>query len=242
MRINLMWLPTNHRRKSNMTAQAGTMLVEQIAPRLRTLVPKSVKPVGAEDPEELLQDALAIAANMLHRVEQSGKQFTPGNIAYYVILHMRSGRRSQGSSRVDTMGIGTQLDGSSSVLSFEEEVGYDPELDAPITLGELLASEHEDPAMKASRNIDWELFIRTHDYRYGIMIKGIAEGQSLKATAEASEHLYASLYGLKERLAADVREYLGEEAVADSVKTPKWKACINRDREKASCRADRRRR
>ena len=225
-----------------MTAQAGTMLVEEIAPRLRTLVPKSVKPVGAEDPEELLQDALAIAANMLHRVEQSGKQFTPGNIAYYVILHMRSGRRSQGSSRVDTMGIGTQLDGSSSVLSFEEEVGYDPELDAPITLGDLLASEHEDPAMKASRNIDWELFIRTHDYRYGIMIKGIAEGRSLKATAEASEHLYMSLYGLKEKMAEDVREYLGEEALADSVKTPKWKACINRDREKASCRADRRKR
>ena len=96
--------------------------------------------------------------------------------------------------------------------------------------------------MEAARNIDWELFIRTHDYRYGIMIKGIAEGQSLKATAERSEHLYASLYGLKEQMAADVREYLGEEALADSVKTPKWKACNHRDREKASCRADRRNR
>ena len=225
-----------------MTAQAGNMLVEEITPRLRTLVPKSVKPVGGEDAEELLQDAITIAAQMLHRVEVSGKTVTPGNIAYYVILHMRSGRRSQGSSRVDTMAVGTQLDGSSSVLSFEEEVGYDPELDAPITLGDLLASDHEDPSMEAARNIDWELFIRTHDYRYGIMIKGIAEGQSLKATAERSEHLYASLYGLKERLAADVREYLGDEAVAESVQVPRWKACINRDREKASCRADRRKR
>ena len=222
-----------------MTAQAGITLVEEIAPRLRTLVPKSVKPVGAEDPEELLQDALAIAANMLHRVEEQGKTVTAGNIAFYTILHMRSGRRSQGSSRVDTMGIGTQLDGSSSVLSFEEEVGYDPELDAPITLGELLASENEDPSMEAARNIDWQLFIATHDYRYGIMIKGIAEGQSLKATAERSGHLYMSLYGLKEKLAEDVREYLGEEAVADSVKLPRWKACINRDREKTACRADR---
>ena len=225
-----------------MTAQAGNMLVEEITPRLRTLVPKSVKPVGGEDAEELLQDAITIAAQMLHRVEVSGKTVTPGNIAYYVILHMRSGRRSQGSSRVDTMAVGTQLDGSSSVLSFEEEVGYDPELDAPITLGDLLASDHEDPSMEAARNIDWELFIRTHDYRYGIMIKGIAEGQSLKATAERSEHLYASLYGLKERLAADVREYLGDEAIAESVQVPRWKACINRDREKASCRADRRKR
>ena len=56
-----------------MTAQAGEMLVEQIVPRLRTLVPKSVKPVGAEDTEELIQDSLVVAAQMLHRVEQSGK-------------------------------------------------------------------------------------------------------------------------------------------------------------------------
>jgi len=224
-----------------MTAQAGEMLVEEIAPRLRTLVPKSVKPVGAEDPEELIQDSLAIAANMLHRVEQSGKQFTPGNIAYYVILHMRSGRRSQGSSRIDVMAQGTQLDGKSSVLSFEEEVGYDPELDEPITLEQLLASDHEDPAMEAARNIDWELFIATHDYRYGIMIKGSLEGQSLKAIAEHSGHLYMSLYGLKEKMAEDVREYLGNEAVADAVRKPRWKASIAVDREKASCRADRRR-
>jgi hypothetical protein len=178
---------------------------------------------------------------MLHRVEQSGKKFTPGNIAYYALLHMRSGRRSQGSSRVDTMAQGTQLDAKSTVLSFEEEVGYDPELDAPITLGQLLASEHEDPAMEAARNIDWELFLSTHDYRYGIMIKGIAEGQSLKATAERSGHLYMSLYGLKEKMAEDVREYLGDAAIAESVRTPRWKASTNRDREKTACRADRRR-
>jgi hypothetical protein len=224
-----------------MTAQAGYLLVEQIAPRLRALVPKSVKPVGAEDTEELVQDAIVIAAQMLHRVELSGKKFTPGNIAYYALLHMRSGRRSQSATRTDTMAPGTQLDHKSTVLSFEEEVGYDPELDAPITLGELLASEHEDPAMEAARNVDWELFRATHDYRYGIMVKGMAEGRSLKATAERSGHLYMSLYGLKEQMAADVREYLGDEALADSVQTPRWKASINRDREKTACRAERRR-
>jgi hypothetical protein len=225
-----------------MSPSAGCLLVEQIAPRLRALVPKSVKPVGAEDAEELVQDAITIAAQMLHRVEQSGKKFTPGNIAYYAVLHMRSGRRSQGSSRIDTMAQGTQLDHKSTVLSFEEEVGYDPELDAPITLGQLLASDHEDPAMEAARNIDWELFLATHDYRYGIMIKGIAEGQSLKATAERSGHLYMSLYGLKQRMAEDVREYLGDTAIADTAQTPRWKASIAVDREKTACRADRRRR
>lgn len=83
-----------------MRPSAGTLLVDEIAPRLRAAIPSSVRPVGAEDAEELVQDAITIAAQMLHRVELSGKKFTPGNIAYYAILHMRSGRRSQGSSRV----------------------------------------------------------------------------------------------------------------------------------------------
>ena len=133
-----------------MSPSAGDLLVEQITPRLRTLVPKSVKPVGGEDAEELLQDAITIAAQMLHRVEQTGRKFTPDNIAYYAVLHMRSGRRSQNANRTDTMAPSTQLDLKSTVLSFEEEVGYDPELDAPITLGDLLASDHEDPAIQSS--------------------------------------------------------------------------------------------
>jgi hypothetical protein len=120
-------------------------------------------------------------------------------------------------------------------------VGYDPELDEPITLEQLLASEHEDPAMEAARNVDWEMFIATHDYRYGLIIRGMAEGQSLKTTAERSGHLYMSLYGLKEKLAEDVREYLGDEAIAECVKLPRWRASIARDREKTACRADRRR-
>ena len=37
----------------------------------------------------------------------------------------------------------------------------------------------EDPAMAAARNIDWELFIETHDYRYGIIIQGFAQGKAL---------------------------------------------------------------
>ena len=224
-----------------MSPSAGCLLVEQIAPRLRALVPKSVKPVGAEDGEELIQDAIVIAAQMLDRVEQAGKKVTAGNIAYYAVLHMRSGRRSQGSSRTDTMMAGTQLDHRSTVLSFEEEVGYDPELDEPITLGQLLASDHDDPAMEAARNIDWELFLATHDYRYGVILKGVAEGRSLKDTAAAQNEWYPGMWALKQRMAAEVREYLGDAAIADSARTPRWKASIAVDREKTACRAERRR-
>ena len=82
-----------------MSPEAGEMLMGQIAPRLRSAIPKCVHPVGAEDAEELVQDAIATAAQMLHNVEALGKTVTPGNIAYFTILHMKSGRRSVCRSR-----------------------------------------------------------------------------------------------------------------------------------------------
>src|SRR5947207_3140686 len=98
-----------------MSLQAGLVLVEEIAPRLKTVVPH-IKTVGAEDSEELYQDGLAMAAKMLHDLEQRGKDVTPGNICYYVTLHLKSGRRSYSGGRTDVMGSGTQLDHSSCVL------------------------------------------------------------------------------------------------------------------------------
>jgi len=225
-----------------MTTEAGELLMEKIAPRLRVLVPKTVRCVVSEDEEELVQDAIVIAAQMLDSVERHGKKVTPGNIAYFAMLHMKSGRRSQTTSRSDVMASGTQLDGKSCVLSCEEEVGYDPEMDEPITLGDLLASENEDPAMVAARDIDWEIFLACHDYRYGVVVKGIAEGRTAKDTARATGIPYHRVCEFKTKLAEDVREYLGDDAIADASQIPRWKADIAVDREKTACRADRRRR
>ena len=108
--------------------------MEEIAPRLKAVIPH-IKPVGAEDAEELFQDAMAVAAKMLHNLEQRNKTVTPGNVAYYTILHMKSGRRSYTAGRTDAMSPGGQLDGKSMVLSFEEPAGIDPETLEEIPLG-----------------------------------------------------------------------------------------------------------
>ena len=89
-----------------MSPQAGFALMDEIAPRLRNIIP-NIKPVGAEDTDELLQDALAVAAKMLHDLEQRGKTVTPGNVVYYTVLHIKSGRRSYSAGRTDVMGSGT---------------------------------------------------------------------------------------------------------------------------------------
>src|SRR4030095_10489007 len=112
-----------------MTPQAGQMLVNEIAPRLWLVVPACVETVGTEDVEELVQDGIAIGAQILHNLELREKQVTPGNVAYYIILYLKSGRRSSGCGRTDALATSTQLDQNSCPLSIEEEVGYDAELD-----------------------------------------------------------------------------------------------------------------
>ncbi len=226
-----------------MTPAAGDLLMEHIAPRLRSAIPKVVKPVGSEDAEELVQDAIVLAAQMLDAVERNGKTVTPGNIAYYTILHIKSGRRSQSASRADALSPGTQLDAKSCLLSMEDEVGYDPETDEPIALGELLASHHEDPSTAGARNVDWEVFLASHDYRYGIIVAGMIEGKQLSETARGcGGGGYYRLRELREKLAVELREFMGQEAVMDSLRVPTWRGNIAAHHERAACQADRRRR
>ena len=228
-------------RKIQMSPQGGFVLLNQIEPRLRASVPH-IRGVGAEDTEELLQDGLALAAKMLHDLEERGKEVTPGNVAYYSILHLRSGRRSCSAGRTDVMNAGTQLDNLSSVLSFEEPAGYDPETDEEIPLGDMLAGNTDDPAMAASRMLDWEGFLGTHNPRYEAMVSDLAQGNRAKDTAARFGLSNSWAHDLKEKLAGDLREYFGEEAIADSLRVPSWRGNVMVDHEKAARRADRRRR
>ena len=54
-----------------MSPQAGYILEEQIAPRLR-LASRRVPQIGADDADELYQDGLATAAQMLDSAERNG--------------------------------------------------------------------------------------------------------------------------------------------------------------------------
>jgi len=216
------------------------MLIQEVAPRLKTLIPH-IKPVGAEDSEELYQDSLCVAAKMLHDLEARGKQVTPGNVCYYVSLHMKSGRRSHSAGRTDVMSSGGQLDGKSMVLSFEEPAGMDPETGEEIPLGDMLAGNRDDPSMSASRNMDWEDFLDTHDQRYTALVCELAAGKKALETARDRRQSYFTVRQLKARLEADLREYMGEQAIADSARIPAWRGNIMANHEKAACRADRRR-
>ena len=213
----------------------GICLMEQIAPRLKAAVPY-IKPVGCEDREELLQDGLCMAAHLLDANERNGKKVPASSVAYYTILHLKSGRRSHSAARTDVMGSGTQLDGKTAVISIETEVGFDPETMEAIRLGEFLSCSQDDPSTRACRNIDWDEFIDSHDYRYGVLLKDMAEGKDVLSRSKEWGQKYYQVRILKEGMEADLREYMGSSAVDDSMRRPQWVGDLHAERERAACR------
>ena len=224
-----------------MSPQAGFVLMNEIAPRLRSAIPQCVRTVGAEDHEELYQDGLAMAAHMLDGLEQRGKQVTAGNVAYYTLLHLKSGRRSYSTGHTDVLGSATQISQNSMVLSLEEEVGYDPELDEAVHLGDVLSCSDEDPSMSAARNLDWDEFLETHDYRYLCICYDMASGRTMLDTAKACGTGYHEIRELRDRLVEELLEFMGPTAIEDAAKIPTWRSNLMQDHERMACRADRRR-
>ncbi len=105
-----------------MTEDAGNVLCTEVVPRLQSAIPYAVNFVGCEDVQEMIADGTAMAAKMIHNAEQAGKKVTrsatgrpgdmsAGNIVYYTMQHIKSGRRSVGYSRADAMAAATQLHG-----------------------------------------------------------------------------------------------------------------------------------
>ncbi len=61
-----------------------------------------------------------MAAKLFHNAEPANKKASAGNVIYYTIQHIKSGRRSTGSSITDVLGSGTQLCGNTRLNSLEE--------------------------------------------------------------------------------------------------------------------------
>ena len=126
-----------------MSPQAGFVLQQEIVPRLKSAIPKTASMIGSEDAQELVQDSIAMAARMLHNTEQAGKTVTPGNIAYYTIQHIKSGRRSTGSSVVDVLGSGTQLNGNTRLTSLEDVAAIDEETGGEVYFHDVLSNNDQ---------------------------------------------------------------------------------------------------
>ena len=224
-----------------MSSHADKMLTDEIVPRLRSMIPHRVSFVGAEDAEELLQDATLMAARLLARARASGKQVTPGNIAFYTMLHIRCGRRSHSASRSDVMGSRTQIVGNSRVTSLAAPIPAEAQsLDEPMTLGDVLASDAEDPSETAARNLDWQALIATLDERALAVLQCLADDVRLQEVATRHGVCRTTVQGWRNQLTELVRTFMGADVLRLIQRTPRWRENLFALREQMACRLDRR--
>ena len=222
-----------------MSPQAGWILQEEIVPRLKASIPRNVNCVGSEDAEELIQDSIAMAAKLMHSVELHGKTVTPGNIAYYALQLVKSGRRSTGSSVVDVMAAGTQLNGSARLSSLDEPVDEETGGEG-FTFNDVLASDQEDPATVAGRNLDWQTLLTRLTKREKAVVKYLLEGRTVSDVAWAFKVSRSTMQQCKERLVKLIQEFMGVDILIDVLRLPGWKDNLNASRERLACRYERR--
>jgi DNA-binding NarL/FixJ family response regulator len=222
-----------------MSPQAGWILQAEVVPRLRASIPRNVHCVGSEDAEELIQDSIAIAAKMLHSAEAAGKQLTPGNLAHYALKHVKSGRRSTGSSVVDVMAPGTQLNGHARLNSLDEPVA-DQTSGERFTFNDVLASDQEDPATIAGRNLDWQSLLTRLSAREKAVVTYLLEGKTVSDVAWALRVSRSAMQQCKERLVHLIREFMGRDILVEVLRLPGWKDNLNTTRERLACRFERR--
>jgi hypothetical protein len=189
---------------------------------------------------------------IMHNAEKNGKkvtrsatgkpgQITAGNIAYYAIVKLRNGCRSNGIVTGDVYGSAAQIQGRTRLNSLEEVVSTDEETGGEIfQFHDVLADEGEDPATKATRKMDWESFMSRLSDRDRAIIRCMVEGDPLAGLARQRRINYSTLVYHTRKLAQSIREFMGQDILAQVQRSPGWKNNITATRERMACRVERR--
>jgi hypothetical protein len=214
------------------------MLLHEVEPRLRSGI-QAVPRVGSDDAAELLQDGLVIAFRLLQSAETAGKTVTPGNIAFFTIKLLRSGRRSTGFHQADALHPAAQMAGRCRLHSLDEPVAGDESGEEPFTLGETLESRTDDPATEAARRLDWEQLTDQIDDWAKAVLDSLAQGQELTILARRVGRSRSALQGDKDRLAQRIRACLGDDILDQVQERAGWRHGLQATQEKRACRWER---
>jgi hypothetical protein len=223
-----------------MSAETEPLLLKEVARRLRAAIPNHVPLVGADDTDELVQDGLAIALRLQESAQAAGKAVTPGNLAFYTLQHLRSGRRSTGSHRNDVLHPVALLNGHSRIQSLDEPIGEHDSGDEPLTLHDCLASPADDPSTTAARRLDWKTVLDSLDRTAKAVLTALVEGRELTLLVSRLRRSRTSLQNDKIRLGRVIRECLGEDILIQVQVRPTWTHTLDAVRERLTCRAERR--
>jgi hypothetical protein len=223
-----------------MNPEAETQLLRQLEPRLRAAIPQRVPIVGADDPQELLQDGLVIALRLYRRTRAVGKKVTVGNLAFYTIRHLRSGRRSTGERQNDVLHPAAQLRGHSQVQSLDQPLSRCDESGQALSLHDCLAAPVDDPATSAARRLDWAMVLSALDPVAKAILLTLLEGAALTVLVPRFKRSRSSLHNDQKRLGDLVCQHLGQDILQEVQTRPAWSHDLTTQRERSACRIERR--
>ena len=218
-----------------MSPEHEQMLVQEIAPRIRGSLSHAAQ-VGADDPAELAQDGIAIAAALLASAEARGKKVSAGNVAFYATRLLRQGRRSGGQSTTDVLSPRTQITGRCRVESLDQPIAAGEAEGDNLCLHDVLAAGSADPSQEAAKRLDWEAFIATLDELARTILQCLADERPLLEVAHAAGVSRSTIQTYKDRLTTAVQAFMGPELMQDLQRPPQWRINLRAAREKMACR------
>jgi hypothetical protein len=216
------------------------MLLNEVQPRLKAGIARSIPQIGTDDPGELLQDGMVIALNILNSAERAGKRVSAGSVSYYTLKALRVGRRSTGFKKTDPLHPAAQLSGRCHVHSLDERLTAPQSGDEPQTIAGMLASKEDDPATKAARQLDWNELVQGLGHVAKEILKALANGHELTRLVRRLRRSRSSLQSDKMQLAKLIRERLGENILIQVQERPGWQNNIVAMRERPACYRDHR--
>ena len=137
------------------------------------------------------------------------------------------------------MATGTQLKGSARLNSLDEPVDEETGGES-FTFNDVLASDQEDPATVAGRNLDWQTLLSRLTKREQAVVKYLLEGRTVSDVAWAFKVSRSTMQQCKERLVKLIQEFMGVDILIEVLRLPGWKDNLNASRERLACRYERR--
>ncbi len=207
-----------------MTTTAGLQLLNNIMPLIAGAIGRGcVKPVGAEDREELTADGCAIAARMLDSAERKGMEINPRSVAHYTLQSLKSGRRAGSAGRQDVMSSAATLDGGVKITSLDAPLEFDDDGD-DVNLHDLLAGHGEDVDTAVARRLDWYDVEARLDPRRRQVLRETVEGYGPKELGEKLGVSAPRVVGLRQSCAAAVEQAWGVQGLPDTTSTSVWRS------------------
>ena len=194
----------------------------EIAPMLESTVRRVIRPVGSEDADELVQDALAAACQAVDSLERRNRPIPCSSVVHYTLQALKTGRRSQSAGRTDVMSPGCQLDSRSVLESLDAPLTTDDE-GGELCLGDVMAHKQDDPGCRAARNLDWSEFVTGLTSRQQRVLWATATGFRGNEQATALKVSAPRITELKRTIAARVEKFWGDAVLRDVTDKPLWR-------------------